>query len=226
MTKSAAKKLIKKAFAHLLGISNANAATLLPTALTAGKTYEAFVLAEICSNLKHKENCTLRLVNGKNISLKSSPGPINSKYPYIEVTRNGIHIGDLYTDIEFLSLSTFIRSASTTISGPLTLGEYHELDIIMVKPGQTGRPPHYGILLGVECKNTEYSKGLLKEILGVRREMCFLADSSRTSFHFWPRMHVPAEPTSCLLVYSSSSKVSKYSASGKVFGIDFIYLPM
>ena len=80
--------------------------------------------------------------------------------------------------------------------------------------------------LGIECKNTGYQKGLLKEILGIRRELSLLSNSKLTRFRVWPRTTVPADPASCLLVYSTDANVSDYAAPGEVFGIDFIYDPM
>lgn len=216
-----AKDLVIEAFQTELSISSAAAEALLPSSLTAGKIYEAFVLAETCRHLSVFESCTLKLVNGTKLVLKTSHGPINKKYPWIEVSKDGNVIGELFTDIEFLSLSY-----SHLPIGPPTLGDYHELDIALVAQGASGRPRHDQLLLAIECKNTVYNKGLLKEILGVRREMSLLADLTTTGFDLWPATKVPADPPSCLVVYSTSGEISKYAAPGKVFGIDFFHLPM
>ena len=95
-----------------------------------------------------------------------------------------------------------------------------------MEPGQQGRPRHDSVWLGVECKNTGYQKGLLKEILGIRRELSLLSDNRSTKFSSWPRSLVPADPASCLLVYSTDADVMDYSAPGTVFGIDFVYESM
>jgi hypothetical protein len=105
-------------------------------------------------------------------------------------------------------------------------GDYHELDILVVGAGTTGRPRHDQIWLGVECKNTGYEKGLLKEILGIRRELSLLTDWQPTKFARWPRASVRATPPSCLLVYSTDEDVADYSAPGNTFGIDFIHEAM
>ncbi len=153
------------------------------------------------------------------MKLKSSPGPINLAYPHIELNRNGSHVADLWTDVEFLSLS-YCTNAS---SSPPTKGHYHELDLVVVRLGASGRPRCDEIWLGVECKNTTYQKGLLKEILGIRRELSLLRDPTKTPFNTWPQTHVPASPPSCLMVYSTDPGVVQYSAPGTMFGIDFVY---
>jgi hypothetical protein len=93
----------------------------------------------------------------------------------------------------------------------------------MVPPGSKGRPRPAELLLAVECKATTYEKSLLREILGVRRELSLLTDSTPTSFTAWPRSDVPARPASCLLVYSTDSTVNQWQPAGDAFGIDFIH---
>lgn len=222
MSRSSIKKRLTKAFSGVLSISKKRALQLLPVNLTSGKAYEAHVLSIVCEELKLKEGCTLILKNGTNIVLKTGGGGINRNYPWIEVKKNGIPIGEIFTDIYFVSMS---HSRSGTSNKP-TPGEYHELDVVMTIYGATGMPEHDEILIGVECKYTEYKKSLLKEILGVRREMGLLSHPQRTSFSHWPSVNVPSDPPSCLLVYCSSSKVNNYSEPGKTFGIEFFHETM
>jgi hypothetical protein len=124
--------------------------------------------------------------------------------------------------VEFLALSYSIQGESS----PPTKGHYHELDLVVVNAGATGRPKADQIWLGAECKNTTYQKGLLKEILGIRRELSLLTNGNPTFFNYWPRNSVPANPPSCLMVFSTDSGVIEYSAPGNIFGIDFEYEPM
>lgn len=79
-------------------------------------------------------------------------------------------IAELWTDVEFTSLSYDQRGASA----PIQREDYQELDIVVTDAGVSGRPRHAEIWLGVECKNTGYTKGLLKEILGIRRKLSLL----------------------------------------------------
>lgn len=218
MTTRLLKNKITKMFEDAFPASSAKEVDLLPRSLVAGKVYEAYILAVIAEALRVRERLILRLKNSNCIQLKSSPGPINRGYPCIEVYRGPDLIGEIWTDVEFLTLS-FDRSGG----GYPTSGDYHELDIIMTTPGANSRPKHSEVLLGVECKNREYAKEHLKSILGIRRELSLLADPMPTVFAAWPARLVPANPPSCLLTYSTNAGILNYSNPGKVFGIEFIH---
>ncbi len=206
-------------FQRYLAASRSHARNLVPPTMTMGKLYEAYVLGVVAEALTKREQLTLTLVGGTSLVLKSALGPINQAYPYIQARRNGQRFADTWTDVEFIALSCTLQHRT---SNP-TLGDYHELDILLVKPGTTGRPTPTEILAGVECKNTGYTKGLLKEILGIRRELSLLQDAKPTHFTTWPRNRVPADPPVCLLVYSTAPSVARYAAPGATFGIDFFH---
>ena len=196
---------------------------LLPTDLTSGKIYEAFVLTKVAEKLVLEEGLSLSLVNSNEIALKSAPGPINRDYPRIDVYGSGQKVAELWTDIEFLSFSCYRQQRETH---PV-FGDYHELDILMVDAGIAGRPAFHQIWLGVECKNTVYSKAMLREVLGIRRELgLFYPMLLPTRFARWPRDWVPACPPSCLLVFSSDHRVTQYSDPGTTFGVEFIWEEM
>jgi len=218
MTRDQIQRQLQDVFRRHLGVPPATTQGLVPQTLLAGKLYEAYVLSRVVEQLAVREGYSLTLIGGSKLQLKTSHGPINRKYPRIELQRLGNCVAELWTDIEFLSLSYCTGGAPA-----ITKGDFHELDIIIVVPGVTGRPRFDDVWLGVECKNTGYEKGLLKEILGIRRELSLLAQTQPTNFQSWPRTTVPAYPPSCLLVYSTDPKVIDYSAPGKVFGIDFIH---
>ena len=112
------------------------------------------------------------------------------------------------------------------IGASFTEAKVGELDIIVAEPGLSGRPRHSQIWLGVECKNTGHTKNLLKEILGIRRELSLLQNDEPTRFPTWPRAMVPARPASCLMVYTTDQAVSGYSGPGEAFGIDFVHEPL
>ena len=221
MKTATVKAKITKALRRGMKGTKADIDGLIPKAYTAGKLYEAYVLALVCQELKAREGCTLTLVGSTKITLKSSPGPINTSYPHIRVDRHGQHFADIWTDIEFTSLS-----ASQAGKSPLTLGDYHEMDIAVLRPSASARPLPTEVLLAVECKNTGYQKSLLRETLGVRRELSMLRNPRPTVFTNWPRALVPAEPPSCIAVYSSDSAVLNYNGPGAFFGIDFFHQPL
>jgi len=220
MTRDQIQLQLREIFAQYLGTSSVASQGLVPPSVTDGKLYEAHVLGQVVKHLVEDEGYSLVLVGGKKIQLKTSPGPINRNYPRIELRKSGALVAELWTDVEFLSLSFCVKNSSTPTSG-----DFHELDILIVDHGLSGRPRYDAIWLGVECKNTGYAKNLLREILGVRREMSLLTDMQTTRFKLWPRAFVRAEPASCLLVYSSDPKVQEYSAPGEIFGIDFVHEP-
>ncbi len=198
------------------------APSVLSATLTSGKLYEAWVVCSVLDRLRFAEGYDVVLRQSTKVTLKSAPGPINRSYPYFELTASGRQSIEVWTDVEFMALSHGRRGAT----GRPLLGDYHELDVVAVGAGTTGRPRNDEVLLGVECKNTGYSKDLLRAILGVRRELSLLGHPIKTQFRTWPRPTVPADPPSCLLVYSTDSTVLAYAAPGDVFGIDFIHEPL
>lgn len=222
MTKEELRDRITWIFQNLFPAATQTQLDLVPRSLTDGKLYEAFIVTVVSEKLATEEGLELTLVNGNLLQLKSSPGPINRQYPHIVVSRSGSPVAEVWTDIEYLTLS--YDNSGRTLPNK---GDYHELDIVVVDHGLRGRPAHKDVWLGVECKNVLYGKSLLKEILGIRRELSLLRDDTgQTKFMNWPRSTVPAEPASCLLVYSSTPEVLQYSDPGDFFGIDFFHEPL
>ena len=221
MTREEAVARIETAFRSFTNARDSSEySTLLSPSVAAGKMYEAFVLAKVAEQLVKWEDMELTLSNGNKIALKSSPGPINRQFPRIDVKKTGTTVAELWTDVEFMSWSYWWQAKTQ----PLTRGEYHELDIVMVDPGVVRRPSPDRIWLGIECKNTGYGKSLLREILGIRRELSLLLKAGApTRLSRWPRSHVTADPPSCLAVFCADSSVLEYSVPGETFGIDFFH---
>jgi hypothetical protein len=218
MTRDQIQRKLRGIFRRHLGASSATTQGLVPQSLPAGKLYEAYVLSRVVEQLATRERYSLTLVGGTKVQLKTAGGPINRNYPRIDLWRSGSCVAELWTDIQFLTLSYCMGSARA-----ITKGDFHELDIVIVGAGVTGYPKFDEVWLGVECKNTGYEKGMLREILGIRRELSLLTQAQPTNFHSWPRTTVPATPPSCLLVYSTDTNVADYSAPGMTFGIDFVH---
>jgi hypothetical protein len=221
VNKQNAKRKIETLLRRFVTASSQSAySSVIPAAMTAGKLYEAHVLSKVIEALATRESYSIRLINGMFLPLKSAPGPINRSYAYFELRRSGSLRAEIWTDVEFLSFSCHQRGKRYLPDR----GDYHELDIIVATAGISGRPQYSDIWLGVECKNpATYGKNLLKEILGIRRELSLLADARATRFTNWPRSIVPANPPSCLMVYTTDSSVTSYSGPGETFGIDFVY---
>jgi len=171
--------------------------------------------------LANDEGYEISLNNSRKVVLKASPGPINRDYPYFTLSKPGFPTYEVWTDVEFLALSYNMRGQAR---GEPTSGDYHELDIVMVPAGISGRPKHSDLIVGVECKATPMEKHLLRAVIGVRRELSLLASgSSRTPFERWPQRTVPASPPSCLLVFSIDPEVSNFRSP---FGIEFYHEPL
>ena len=99
---------------------------------------------------------------------------------------------------------------------------------MLVRPGTDGRPLPKEIFLGVEAKHREFSKALLKELLGLRREMTLRSQMSRyadPSWFIWWAEYLPAEPASGLIAYCSSGSIMKYEAPAEFWGIRMEHLP-
>jgi hypothetical protein len=201
----------------------ASGETLLSGALTPGKVYEAWVLCQVLQRLHGEEGYDVELQGAPGVRLKSSPGPINRSYPHFRLTAPGNHPLEVWTDVEFLSLSASVRGVPPEYAARC---DYHELDVVVVPAGTSGRPGPTDVRVGVECKNLTYRKELLRALLGVRRELSLLTDATATGFRYWPRDAVPAQPPSCLLAYGTDPAIGVFSPPGSVFGIDFVHLPL
>lgn len=127
----------------------------------------------------------------------------------------------IFVDIEFDTLGHYQTAACDN-------SQRHEIDIVVVTT-DNGYPGYYEIALGVECKTAaNFEKYLLKEALGVRREMGVLTSQSFTtllkglggvgfeSVHFNP----PSE----FWVAFTDPKGTSYGASPAAYGITFWHL--
>jgi hypothetical protein len=196
--------------------------SVLTGALTSGKTYEAWVLANVLEHLRLHENFQVSLVGGSKVVLKSSPGPINSAYAHFVLQKPGEPQLEVWTDVEFTTLSHGHRGSPT----PIEPADRHELDIVVVPASTVGWPSFQLVRLGVECKNTSFAKHMWRAALGVRRELSVLRAPISTGFVSWPRASVPAQPPSVLMVFSTDPAVTNFAAAGSVFGIDVVHCPM
>lgn len=227
MTKEQIKRKIERAVARLAGIRANEVAGLVSGNFADGKLYEAHVLAYILEKMVKEEGLRVIFRPGADgprtrIALRSKGGPLVERFPHFDLIREGVVVGELWTDIEFYALSFTLKTAARAP----TPGDFHELDLIVVKPNTRGKPFPDDILLGVECKDMSYGKDKLRQVLGVRRELSYYADPKRTAFRNWPRSRVKADPPSCLLVFCSYGDAKNFEEPGKVFGIDFIHETM
>ncbi|MGO4709452.1 hypothetical protein AB4Y90_10110 [Chryseobacterium sp. 2TAF14] len=154
--------------------------------------------------------------------LKQKGGPVNRDYPYIEVYSSGLLVAELWTDIEFTTMSHNINGSNRI----LTRQDYHELDIALTFPNISERPSFEQIYMAVECKNTKIEKRIIREILGYRRELSCLSNNERTFFSNFPTNLVPSSPSSVHMFYCSDRNVLHYFNNCKIFGTFLIHHTM
>ncbi len=221
LTLDQAKARVDAIFAAYASASTSSTPSLLPANLTDGKMYEAWVLSVILEKLHLIEGYDIQLVNSSKVVLKTSGGPINPAYPHFVLSSAGLLVAEVWTDVEFVTMSHQRRG-----SPPISPADYHELDIVVVPIGTTGRPRHDEVLFAIECKHSAFTKAMARAALGVRRELSLLTDTTETVFSVWPRSAVPAHPPSVFSVYSSDPGVAAHDDAGQVFGVDFEHLAM
>lgn len=188
--------------------------------LTRGKLYELFVLSRLLLML-HRRGFSITL-NGTVLTLKQAPGIIKPGDTYFELQHPASRkIFRVYTDIQ-------VRTLGSSAVPVTDLCGHHEIDIVVVDADAVRMPSHRQLALGVECKsNADFRKSILKEVLGIRRELSLrqchrssiLAKAARNRF---PK--VPANPASEYYVCYLDRTGDRYSYSPQAFGIEFVNL--
>lgn len=222
LTPKTALKRLKHALQRELGIASATATSLLGGAKLYDKAYELSSVIETIKQLKAQDsNRSFVLIDGTSLAFRNKGGPINrGAWPFIEVHAQQQTIAELWIDIEFTALSAWKQNK--TIAYP-TYGLAHELDLVLVKPKVSGRPTPDQIYLGIEAKHRQFTKALLKELLGVRREMCFKSSEEANPFSWWVAGGIlPARPASGLVLFCSGTSVSNYSGPASFWGISMV----
>ncbi len=221
-TTAAMKRKLNRAFQRHLGINTHSARQLLASATLQDKAYELTCLIEVMARLRQfRPSLTFTLVQGTSLVFRAKGGPINrGAWPYISVREGQTSVGELWVDIEFVAISAdpMVKNATGHI-----FGQGHELDIVLVPPGTRGRPLPREILLGVEAKHRPFGKALLKELLGVRREMTMRSDQECHHPHpywfIWWAQELPCLPPSGLVAFCSHSTIDNYTAPADFWGI-------
>jgi hypothetical protein len=209
------KKITTTLKAHA-NVSPARTQNLLPMKSLQGKLYEAHILATICEGLTIQEGLRISFVGGNILMLRQKGGPINRSYPYFKVWKDTTLFAELFTDLYFATLSYKMRGAPKHKA----YGDYHELDIAILQPGQTGYPQQTEVMLAVECKNTSINKNIIRELLGFRRELSFyLRNSQPTHFKVFPTNQTHSEPNSVHMFYCSDNRINRYTLNCIQFGI-------
>ncbi len=228
-TSTTVKKKLRDAFRSHLGLDRRTAGQLLASATLQEKAYELNALIEVMARLKAmRSSLSFILVHGSSLVFRAKGGPIDrAKWPYIRIDDDRGTVGELWVDIECLAISA--GRAAKALTGQI-YGKCHELDIVLVVPGTSQRPLPDEVLLGVEAKHRVFNKALLKELLGVRREMTMRTNPSRTRntrrWFIWWAHDLPAQPPSGLVAFCSSNTINLYRDPADFWGIHMEYLPL
>ena len=217
MDRDEAEKAIKALFAQYKTQITATDDHVLK-ALADGKLYELFVLAEVVERLTAR-GCRLTF-QGTTLKFKGGPGMLKTSDPHFTVhAPNGVLLW-LFVDIEFDTFGQQKMSATDH-------SRRHEIDIVLVDQ-HAGFPTFQNIWLGVECKAVaNFGKDIVKEALGVRRELSLLIHdhpSRLSQAGGTPSVDVPAAPASEFWLAFIDPKGLNYTESPAAFGISFHHL--
>ncbi len=184
----------------------------------AGKLYELWVLSEVVQDLRARG---FRLTfKGRTLKFKGAPGQIKTSDSHFQILAPNGALLWLFVDIEFQTLGSTRAPVSD-------YSRLHELDIVVVTK-LSANPRHDEVALGVECKCVaKFGKHLVKEALGVRRELAYFSDWLQDSLLTdvgGAQVKVRAEPASEFWLAYIDAKGDQYDESPAAFGIALKHL--
>lgn len=186
-------------------------------ALNDGKLYELYVLSVLIEELDQR-GFQIFFV-GSDLHFKGAPGKIKTADPHFRLRAPSADDFWIFVDIEFRTLG----STNVTVADD---SGCHELDVVVVS-ATPPYPQHDEIALAIECKSTgRFTKKLIKEALGVRREMSLLRNPqpSVLSKAGGATVTVRARPASEFWLAFMDPKGSQYEDSPSAFGIQFRHI--
>ena len=188
-----------------------------------GKIYELYCLSRVVEHLK-KYGCNISISpRFRSIDFKASPGKIDRNKSYFTVhARNGV-VFEVHTNIEIMTLGV---APSHSNLGHQDLSAYHEIDIVVIEQRSSERPRYDQLILGVECKaDAHFRKSILKQVLGVRRELSLLTKKSLPSKLAQavgkPSPEIRSAPNSEYWLAYTDPKGDNYQVSPATFDIKF-----
>lgn len=217
MNRADAIQKIKSTFAAYRAVAKKD--SKLMSALSAGKLYELYVLSELLRDLTTRG---MRVAfQGTSLKFKAAPGHVDPADPhFVVLAPDGTHFF-IFVDIEFLTLGRHRAMASD-------LSDRHELDIVVIRNSHIPVPTFSDIALAVECKCVaKFSKRIIKETLGVRRELSVLAGpapSMLTTARASRSVYVNASPPSEFWLAYIDAAGNNYSRSPSAFSIELRHI--
>ena len=200
------------------------------------KVYEIFCVYKLLKYLKKRYSIKI-YYRGKSkmvIRQGGARGKINKgKYAYFEITNDDRSIRlEIHMNVYFRTLGSHLKKNKFRLKKMKDVwrefpSHYHELDIILIENGKDNTMPRYDdIILGIECKHhSTMDKRVIREILGVRRELSFFHSSGIPSrldciFNHKNSHKINAYPSSILWLAHRNKKISNYKTSPRVFGVE------
>jgi hypothetical protein len=136
-----------------------------------GKIFELRALSWILDRLV-KSGMTIRFVNGP-VLLFSAPRKFDPALPHFEVysSSSAKPVAEVWTNMEVTGIG-FRWVGGYANRRPLA-PDYHELDIAVTLPIADSQEyiDYRSVLIAIECKDRELKKHMLRETLGLRREL-------------------------------------------------------
>lgn len=222
---AAQQRTIQAVFRRRFG---GGAAAVMGRMLFVDRVYELRCLIELIDQLQaHWPGLRFVLSSGTALRLRESGGPVDrTAYAFVEVQGpDGRALAEIWTNVEFWALSHVHGGAPAPAGAPR--GCAHELDIVLLNPGVSGRPDPQDILIGVEAKHRPYGKGLLKELLGVRREMTFVSEPpGHNPWAWWSSGWLPARPASGLVAFCAYPSINDFTQAADFYGVHMKFLPL
>lgn len=207
------------------------------------KIYEIYCVYKLYRWLAARYNARFYYHGGPEMKVRQGGGEINKEYSYFEITSSDKSVSlEIHMNIHFRTLSSDLFSNREIKNNTYKkcrrmkkmqdqLNEqdrssFHEIDIILIEPSKDKIIPSYNeIILGIECKHHSKSrKSVIKEILGIRRELSLYYPSGvpwkidHVFGHKKPET-VPARPGSLYWLAHINRDIWRYRIGPKVFGV-------
>lgn len=210
-----AKRKIDLAFGRLMGSPAQGTIVAQHARATDGKVFELLVLSDLLEQFSH-HGYQVRLINGSYLKLRSVPGYVVRHEPRIVLMRqDGVHFA-VWMNVQFRGIG-FEGSGRSTPVAP----DYHELDLAITKEKvPDGLLSRDQIFLAIECKDRPLTKGMLREMIGLRREMSLLGKPPHAGFFGWLTPIHTQNPPIHLFLCSSARPPRNFGDLSAVFGIE------
>lgn len=196
------------------------------TTIVIDRLYELSCLLRTLQEIKTAVGATsydCRLAVAGPLRLRAAHGPIDPKFQHLDLTIGGGTKFTVWTNIEIQAVSALGTPALMGIRGRPN-PHVHELDVVILRRLDPGRhhPLPADVAVGVEVKNRPYNKELLKQVLGVRREMGMLDHLRVKNPLGWPTAPSFCKQGSWMVAFACSNRILTYASPGAFFGITML----